>query len=195
MPPEIAPKTPNRSRANRFPANTARRSGLRPSLPVPQQSVIRADRYADSAAVWLVPVFQSLEIMLRTSSKAWKTSAVALRSLDGLCRDRPCIGRALRILFNQPPQDCTPTANSLAPTRPQIGMLPAQSQEACRFAFRRSRRREDPRHFPSAVSLCRPFASACPPCRLTLLQALTPSALSCACACARPLRFCLLPPS
>ena len=45
-----------------------------------------------------------------------------------------------------------------------------------------------PRHFPSAVSLPRPFASACPPCRSTLMQALTPAALPFACASARPLR-------
>jgi hypothetical protein len=44
----------------------------------------RADRFAASAAFRLVPVFQSLEIMLRMSSKAWKTPAVAFRTLDGL---------------------------------------------------------------------------------------------------------------
>ena len=72
--------------------------------------------------------------------------------------------------------------------RPQTDRLPSRNQEACRSAFRRSRSREDPRHFPSAVSLRRPFASACPPCRSTLMQALTPSAYPFACACARPLR-------
>jgi hypothetical protein len=50
----------------------------------PRQAAIRADRYADSAAVRLVPVFQSLEITLRMSSKTWKTPAVAFRTLDGL---------------------------------------------------------------------------------------------------------------
>jgi hypothetical protein len=50
----------------------------------PRQAAIRADRYADSANVRLVPGFQSLEIMLRTASNPWKILAVAFRTLDGL---------------------------------------------------------------------------------------------------------------
>ncbi len=50
----------------------------------PRQAVTRADCCADSAGVRLVPVFQFMEIMLRMSSKAWKTLAESLRTLDGL---------------------------------------------------------------------------------------------------------------
>jgi hypothetical protein len=50
----------------------------------PRQAAIRAARYADSASVRLVPIFQCLEIVLRTASNPWKILAVAFRTLDGL---------------------------------------------------------------------------------------------------------------
>jgi hypothetical protein len=92
------------------------------------------------------------------------------------------------------PQDCTTTTCSLVPTRPQTGNLPARSQEASRFAVRRFRRSSPADFrvpFPCAIRSRSPVLHAVHPC----CDALTPAAISCACARARPLRVCLLPPS
>jgi hypothetical protein len=64
-----------------------------------------------------------------------------------------------------------------------------------RSALRRYRTGEDPRHFPSAVSLRRPFASACPPCRSTLMLRTHTSRVTlrlCQCA---AIAVCRMPPS
>jgi hypothetical protein len=76
------------------------------------------------------------------------------------------------------PQDSTTTTCSLAPTRPQTGNLPARSQEACRFAVRRFRRKSPAAFrvpFPCAVRSRSPVLHAVQPC----CDALTPAALSC----------------
>ena len=78
---------------------------------------------------------------------------------------------------------------------PQTVRLPSRNQEACRFAFRRSRTGEDPRHFPSAVSLRRPFASACPPCRSTLMRSTHTSRVTLRLRQCAAIAVCRLPPS
>jgi len=93
------------------------------------------------------------------------------------------------------PQDSSPTTRRLAPTRPQTVRLPSRNQEACRSAFRRSRNGEDPRHFPSAVSLRRPFATACPPCRSTLLLRTHTSRVTLRLRQCAAIAVCRLPPS
>jgi hypothetical protein len=71
------------------------------------------------------------------------------------------------------------------PATRQAPFMESGSLPDCFSALPDQRR---PRRFPNAVSLRRPFASACPPCRSTLMRALTPAALPFACASARPLR-------
>ena len=100
---------------------------------------------------------------------ALRSYAVAFQSLDGLGRAPSKHRKAVEVELIGPRETQRVERAETRLTRPQTVRLPSTNQEPCRSALRRYRNGEDPRHFPSAVSLRRPFASACPPCRSTLM--------------------------
>ena len=125
---------------------------------------------------------------------ALRSYAVAFQSLDGLGRDPSKHRKAVEVQFIDPARLHAYDVQT-CPTRPQTDRLPSTNQKACRSAFRRYRNGEDPRHFPSAVSLRRPFASACPPCRSTLLLRTHTSRVTLRLRQCAAIAVCRLPPS
>jgi hypothetical protein len=134
------------------------------------------------------------------SSNVWKSCFACLPTLGkprripsepwtALDRDRPSIGRPLK--FKRfTPRDSARRTRRDSPTRPQTVRLPSESREACRIASRRYRKDEEKTPatfrvpFLCAVRSRPPVLHAVQPC----CYALTPAALTFACASARPLR-------